>query len=133
MSLRQKYLSVLSGILPAGAVGVSVLLGSTAPTAAAEHPAALQPKAAGSTVSERLAAIRGAVSDAVAAENDPQSTLAARMKLAWGNWWNNFGWPYSNPYYYRPWSNWSNYYPWNNWNNWSNWRHRWHNHHDHRR
>ena len=38
MSLQQKYVKVLSGILPAGAVGMSLLLGSTAPTAASEHP-----------------------------------------------------------------------------------------------
>ena len=31
MSLRQKYVKILSGMLPAGAVGMSLLLGSTAP------------------------------------------------------------------------------------------------------
>jgi hypothetical protein len=47
MSLRQKYLKILSAaILPAGAVGISVLLGSTAPSAAREHPADLQAPAA---------------------------------------------------------------------------------------
>ena len=45
MSLRQKYVKILSGMLPAGAVGVSLLLGSTAPSAANEHPAASQPSA----------------------------------------------------------------------------------------
>ena len=34
MSLRQKYLKILSGIVPAGAVGASLLLGSTATGAA---------------------------------------------------------------------------------------------------
>ena len=59
MSLRQGYLKVLSQIMPAGAVGVSLLLGSAAPGDAAQRPAASQPKAADpSTVAERLAAIR---------------------------------------------------------------------------
>ena len=39
MSLRQKYLKILSEIMPAGAVGVSLLLGSAAPGDAAQHPA----------------------------------------------------------------------------------------------
>jgi len=67
MSLRQRYLKVLSQIMPAGAVGVSLLLGSAAPGHAAQHPAASQPKAADpATVAERLAAIRQAVSDVAA-------------------------------------------------------------------
>ena len=45
MSLRQKYVKILSGILPAGVVGVSLLLGSTVPSAANEHPATAQPSA----------------------------------------------------------------------------------------
>jgi hypothetical protein len=47
MSLREKYLKILSGIIPVGAVGASLLLGSTAPSAANEHPAGLQPSASG--------------------------------------------------------------------------------------
>jgi hypothetical protein len=41
MSLRNKYLKILFGIIPAGAAGVSVLLGSTPPSSASEHPAGL--------------------------------------------------------------------------------------------
>ena len=62
MSLRQKYVKVLSGILPAGAVGMSLLLGATAPTAASEHPTTAQPFSDRDPVAERLAAIREAVS-----------------------------------------------------------------------
>ena len=64
MSLRQKYLKILSEIMPAGAVGVSLLLGSAAPGDANQHPAGSRPAASElSSVSERLAAIREAVSD----------------------------------------------------------------------
>ena len=38
MSLRLKYLDILSGLVPAGALGVSLLLGSVAPCGASEHP-----------------------------------------------------------------------------------------------
>src|SRR5260370_18347016 len=63
LSLRQKYLNVVSKLVTPGALGVAVLLGSTAPGAASHEPAALQPSAAqGERVSERLAAIREAVS-----------------------------------------------------------------------
>ncbi|HYZ40574.1 MAG TPA: hypothetical protein VE687_08110 [Stellaceae bacterium] len=61
MLLRQKYLNILSEIVPAGLVGVSMLLGSLTPSAANEHPASVQPRAF-NAVAERLAAIRGAVS-----------------------------------------------------------------------
>ena len=64
MSLRQRYLRVLLQIMPAGAVGVSLLLGAAAPGDAAQHPADSQLSAADrSPVAERLAAIRQAVSD----------------------------------------------------------------------
>jgi len=55
MSLRQKYLKILSEIMPAGAVGISLLLGSTAPGDAHQHPTRSQPAASDlSSVSERL-------------------------------------------------------------------------------
>jgi hypothetical protein len=60
MSRRQKYLNVLSEILPAGLVGVSMVQAG-ASSSANEHPAPLQPHSPDS-VSERLAAIRDAVS-----------------------------------------------------------------------
>ena len=110
MSLRQKYLKILSAIVPAGAVGVSVLLGSAAPGAAREHPADLQAPAS-DTVSQRLAAIREAVSELDQRAGAPASK---DRQLAWGNWWRNWG--------YRPWRKWHN---WPNWRNWGNWWHNW--------
>ena len=125
MSLRQRYLKVLSQIMPAGAVGVSLLLGSAAPGDAAQHPATSQPKAADpATVAERLAAIR----EAVSAVAEPGGTAAKpdtrERQLAWGNWWGG-GWgyrPWGGYGYGYGWPNWNNWHNWNNWNNfWRNW------------
>lgn len=119
MSLRHNYVAILSRILPVGAVGVSMLLGSTAPGAANEHPAAAQPSAADKDqVSERLAAIREAVSAVAESEGDAAKPADGNRRLAWGNW-NNWG-------YYRPWGGWG--WPnWNNWRNWNNWHNWWNN------
>lgn len=120
MALRQKYVQILSGMLPAGAVGVSLLLGSTAPSAANEHPAVSQPSASDKgRVSERLAAIREAVSDVA----EPGGTATKRdtrnRQLAWGNWWGGWG--------YRPWGGYYGWPNWNNWHNWNNWNNWWRN------
>jgi len=116
MSLRERYLKILSGIVPAGAVGVSLLLGSTVPSAANEHPLGSQPSAAeGAGVSERLAAIR----EAFSAVAGPEARLDHdNLQLAWGNWWRNGGW---GPRRWG-WPNWNN---WRNWNNWNNWWRNW--------
>jgi rSAM-associated Gly-rich repeat protein len=121
MSLRQKYLKILSGIVPAGAVGVSLLLGSTAPSAASQDPSAAQPSGADAArVSERLAAIREAVSDTIGSGIAKPGD--GEQQLAWGNWWHNGGWyrPYWRNGYWRPWGNWRN-----GWNNWGNWWRNW--------
>ena len=119
MSLRQKYVKILSGMLPAGAVGMSLLLGSTTPSVANKHPTASQPSA-----SERLAAIREAVSAVAELDGTAGKPDYRNRQLAWGNWWGG-GWGY------RPWGG---YYPygygwpnWNNWHNWNNWNNFWHN------
>jgi rSAM-associated Gly-rich repeat protein len=99
VTLRRKYLKILSALLPAGAVGASLLLGSAGTATAKQESDRLQPRTtSGERVSDRLAAIRGAVSEFVGghgpAENDSQ-------QLAWwGNWrngggygvWRNGGW-----------------------------------------
>ena len=114
MSLRQRYLKVLSQIMPAGAVGVSLLLGSAALGDAARHSAALQSKTADpATVAERLAAIRQAVSDVA---EDAVNTRPGEQQLAWGNWWRNGGWRNGG------WGNWRN--GWHN-GGWHNWWHNW--------
>jgi hypothetical protein len=120
MSLRQKYLDILAGIVPAGAVSVSVMLGSAAPAAASEHPASSQPSAADEAgVGERLAAIREAVS-AVIGTDLAEPAAGDNLKLAWGNWWRNGGWGWRRPGW--GWPNWNN---WRNWNNWPNWWRNW--------
>jgi len=123
MSLQKKYTKILSGILPVGVVGASLLLGSTVPSAAKEHPAPFQPSAADrDTVSQKLAAIRGAVSAADPANNDAE-TRDGTLHLAWGNWWNNWGWGgWGRPWGGWGWPNWNN---WRNWNNWNNWWRNW--------
>jgi hypothetical protein len=115
MSLRQKYFKILSEMMPAGAVGISLLLGSTAPGDANQHPAGMQPASSNlSNVSERLAAIRDAVSDVPGAIEPGEG----EQHLAWGNWWRNGGW--RGPGWRNGgWGNWRG--PWRNgWNNW--WR-----------
>lgn len=126
MSLRQRYINIFLEIFPAGAMGVSLLLGSAAPGHANEHPASAQPPASETLgVSGRLAAIRDAVSDlaVVATRADGE------RQLAWGNWWRNGGWRGPG------WRNWGWRGPgWGNWGwrgpgwrngGWPNWWHNW--------
>jgi rSAM-associated Gly-rich repeat protein len=90
MSPRQKYLRILAEIASAGTIGVSLLLGATAPVAADQDPAGAQPRAAGEArISERLAAIREAVSDVAA----PSAVKSGQQFVWWGNGgWRNGGW-----------------------------------------
>ena len=119
MSPRQKYLKILQGMASAGAAGVSLLLGSTAPGLASQEPARLQPQAAPEPrVAERLAAIRDAASTVAQQAAAARDEGIGKLRLAWGNWWRNWG--------YRPWWGWG--WPnWNNWHNWSNWPNYWRN------
>ena len=119
MKLRRKYLSIISGIAPMGAVGVSLLLGSTLPCDAAARVAVPSPPAAGQPgVSERLAAIREAVY-VVAGSGLTGSHMDPNIQLVWGNRWFNGGWGRRRGWG-RPWGNWRNVMPpWNNfWRNW---------------
>jgi rSAM-associated Gly-rich repeat protein len=122
MSLRQKYLRVLSQLMPTGAVGVSLLLGA-APGDAAQHPFDSQPAAADRLpVAERLAAIRQAVSDIA---GDALRSRSDEQQLAWGNWWRNGGWR-NGGWRNGGWRNggWGNWH--NGWHNgWPNWWHNW--------
>ena len=102
MSLRSKYLDILSGLAPAGVLGVSLLLGSIAPCNAGEHPPNSPPSTT-QGVSERLTAIREAVSELPASSTAPADR---EQRLAWGNWWRNGGWHNGG---------------------WGNWRNGWHN------
>ena len=120
MSLREKYVNILSRILPAGALGVTLLLGATGPSDANQPPESSQPLASGQDrVSERLAAIRAAVSvvaDPVDKEVKPGD---GNLQLAWGNWWRNWGWRGPG------WRNWGWRGPgWRN-GGWPNWWRNW--------
>src|SRR5271170_4760940 len=116
MSLRQKYLEILSEIVPAGAVGVSLLLGSTAPGAASPDQTTQQPRVSHQAgVSERLAAIRDAVSTVGGEEAIKRGDGYPRIA-----WWGNGGWGWGRPRGGWGWPNWNNWRNWNNWNNW--WR-----------
>ena len=85
MSPRQKYLRILAEMASAGAIGVSLLLVATAPVAADQDPAGAQPRAADQArISERLAAIREAVSDVAVS-----STVKGGQQFVW---WGNGGW-----------------------------------------
>ena len=110
MPLRQRYIKIISQIMPAGAVVVSLLLGAAAPSEAAQHAVGSQLSAGDRfTVAERLAAIRQAVSDVAA---DAVNSRPSEQQLAWGNWWRNGGWRNGG------WGNWRN--GWHNggWHNW---------------
>jgi hypothetical protein len=87
MSLRQKYLKILSGMASGGAVGLSVLLGSAHPGGAVQDAVQAQPRASEQTrISERLAAVREAVSDVA---RSGAGVAAAPEQQAW---WANGGW-----------------------------------------
>ena len=111
--MQRKYLKVMSSLVPMGAVGASLLLGSVVPGMAAEQPAP-----AGSMVAERLNAIREAVFVVVGPENIGEQ-IHRNYHLTWGNRWNNWGWR-GRRWGPPRWNNWRN--GWPNWNNfWRSW------------
>ena len=128
MSAGQRYRTILSVLLPAGALGMSLLLGATTGQAAREASPGVRADAA--PVSERLAAIRDAVSDVSGTE--PARSPGEAERLAWANWPNiNLGvplpfWPLWNDWH-NGWKNCGNH--WHNaWDNWPNgWHNGWHN------
>ncbi len=117
MSLRQRYLNILTGIIPAGLVGASLLLGSATPVAANRETAG--GAAAAARVSERLAAVREAVSDVAGPGAKAEPQLAWWGNVGWGRpGWRNGGWRNVG------WRNggWRNGGWHNGWNNfWRNW------------
>ena len=128
MSAVQRYRKILSVLLPAGALGMSILLGSTGTSAARDYPAGADPSVAPrAPVGERLAAIRDAVSDVTDPRLQPGGPPAGSERLAWHNWANfNPGWND----WRNKWKNWKNNWNngWNNWNNgWNNWGNGWNN------
>jgi rSAM-associated Gly-rich repeat protein len=114
LSLHQKYLKILSALAPTGAVGMSILLASSVPSVAREHPAGTEPATTPSPrVSERLDAIRGAMSEVVGQAVVATESPTGERQMAWGNWGNGGFGIFLGP----PWGNW---HDWNNWHNWGN-------------
>lgn len=117
----RKYLKVVSHLVSPGTIGIALLLGSAAPAAANHAQVAQASGAQEERVSERLAAIREAVSELSGSET---SAPTGERRLAWHNWGNGGGWGWG-----RPWANFNFGVPWNNWRNWrngwNNWRNGW--------
>lgn len=113
--MRRKYLTIVASLVPMGAIGASIFLGSVLPSTAAERPVSTQ-----APVSERLAAVREAVL-VVVGPGEVSSHPDPNIQLTWGNRWNNWGWRGPGRRWGRPaWNNWRN--GWPNWNNfWRNW------------
>jgi hypothetical protein len=157
--LSNRYVKLLTSLLPGGAFGLSVALASGAAKAAPTQPEPqrTEPETSSFSVASELQTIRDAV-DEVSADmrgglhgqvNDPDIQLAWWLNtngLGWGNGglaWGNGGYPsWSNV---RPWNNgwgnggWFNAGPWRNggWGNggaWRNgggpWGNGWHNWHN---
>ena len=110
----RRYLEVVASLIPIGAAGASILLGSALPGEAAERPAA-SPE----LVSDRLNAIQEAAR-VVAWSGRTEKTNDPNYHLTWGNRWNNWGWRPGRGWGPPRWNNWRN--GWPNWNNfWRNW------------
>jgi rSAM-associated Gly-rich repeat protein len=124
VAARDNYLKVLSVLLPAGALGMSILLGSTGAEAAREIVLDPQTDAASLRVAERLAAIRDAVSAVTVPGAEAAPAAEGSERLAWHNWANfGIGVPLWNDWR-NGWKNWGNGWKngWNNWGNgWNNW------------
>ena len=114
----RKYLKVVSRLVRPGTIGMAVLLGSAASAAAHQEVIPQNPGAQQERVSERLAAIREAVSELSGPET---AAPTGKRRMAWHNWGNGGGWRWG-----RPWGNFNFGLPWSNWNNgWQNWRNGW--------
>ena len=100
LSARQRYRTILSALLPAGALGMTILLGSSGAEAAREIAAPQASLAPPVPVSQRLGAICDAVSEAIRAEG--RVPLEGTESVAWANIGVNipFLWPF--------WNNWGN-------------------------
>lgn len=128
MSADKRTSKALALLIPTGVIGISSALAATQ-AHATEAPASVAPNAA--AVSERLGAIRTAVSSMKTEVTDEKS--GAVLKLAdWlnigGLGWRNGGWG-NGGWHNGGWGNggWGN-GGWHNWGNgWHNWHNFWHN------
>jgi rSAM-associated Gly-rich repeat protein len=142
MATKSQVSKALSLVLPAGALGASLLLAiSSAEAAASPAPTADTPTDPPG-VAARLQAIRAGVADFAtpAAEGSAQLEQTDSGHLVptwwgnggWGRWhlgWGNGGWRFG--WHNGGWGpHWGNGGPngWNNWHNgWNNWGNGWHN------
>jgi hypothetical protein len=114
LRMSETYSKILVQLAQSGTVGIALLLGAAPSATASQQPADLQPAAAqGQRVSERLAAIRDAVS--AAADTQTQAGEEAGAERV-AQHWHNFR-PWNNWHNFQPWSNWNNFRPWHNWSN----------------
>ena len=117
MEQWSRLFKALSVVLPAGAVGASVLLALASTEAAAssdQHTNVAPPS--GENVATRLQAIRSGISDLNGSASDPSRDAASAAPAWWGNggwgrWgvgWGNGGW--GNGGWHNGWHNF-----WHNW------------------
>ena len=126
MAQWNRLFKALSVVLPAGAVGASVLLALASTNAAAstsQNANAAPPN--GESVSTRLQAIRSGISDMTGSATDPTEKSDASAAPAW---WGNGGWGrWRLGWHNGGWGNGG----WHNWGNggWGNggWHNGWHN------
>jgi rSAM-associated Gly-rich repeat protein len=127
LSPRHRYLKLLSELAATSSVGLALVLGASAPAAGKEQPLAQQPAAQQESVSDRLSAIREAVSLATEPQAQGSAGSTEQRVAWWGNGWRG-GW--GNGAWRGGWGNggwrpgWPNgifgFTPWNNWHNWRN-------------
>ncbi len=138
MSTQNRISKALAALLPGGALGASILLALTSPSVTEARPSQAADAPAPVNVSERLLAIRSAVSHM---EASSQSSGSAELESgdsgrAEPTWWGNGGWGR----WRLGWGNgglgWPNWHNWHNWGNggwgnggWNNggWHNYWHN------
>jgi rSAM-associated Gly-rich repeat protein len=139
MSTQNRISKALAALFPGGALGASILLALTAPTVSEGRSSQSTDSPPLTNISDRLQAIRSAVSSL---EDSAQSSGSAEFERGnsgsaeptwwgnggWGRWrlgWGNggFGWP-----------NWHNWHNWGNGGGWGNggpppggWHNYWHN------
>jgi rSAM-associated Gly-rich repeat protein len=124
MAKKSAISKALALVLPAGAVGASMLLAMSSAQASQAATLSQDASADKASVAERLQAIRNGVAQAAADAGESAEIDGARLEHTWwanggfGRWrggWGNGGW-----------HNWRN--GWNNWGNgWNNWGNGWNN------
>ncbi len=138
MSTQNRISKALAALLPGGALGASILLALTSPSVADARSSQAADPPPPSNVSERLLAIRSAVSNM---ETSSQSSGSAELEpndsgRAQPTWWGNGGWGRWRLGWRNGGFGWPNWHNWHNWGNggwgnggWNNggWHNYWHN------